>query len=538
MDDNVKVKLEAAYDSNNSIKPVKRLDEWLKECKSRNLINDNYIDEKSILVFSHQLSRTGAPIVLLDLVRIMKKEGYKVAVISFMDGSLKEEYKKEEIPVLVYNSKYINEELIDVLSRYFGIWFINTLVLWTFVAYAKNRHIKVIWWMHENEQFYQIMQKEYCKLVKTKNMRFLAAGPYVQRMISTYMNTESEILNFGVKEERGTDAIQAYYNEHNIVRFLLAGTLSSLKGIDVLAEAIRTLPEVYHERSEYIFVGNMSTAEEGILEDLLTLDNEYDNVKIYDSLNHDDIYRLYDKVSVVVVPSRLEPTSAVAVEGLMKRKICICTDICGVSYYLENGKNAIIIPAGNSEVLAEKIKYVIDNVADLKYMCDAGYEVYKSVYSMECLECIEKEYGDKENLMYIQNDEHIGEYKSFIYAYNSTESEFCSYISSGTCIEANYYNGLVACIQDNNCVGVCSKRLMVKGGKIIETGYNKDKITLDDILAADSICFKGIVFRRNIVKNIPDYEVEYKNMAFERLYIHMAELGNLMFCDSERIADV
>lgn len=53
MDDNVKVKLEAAYDSNNSIKPVKRLDEWLKECKSRNLINDNYIDEKSILVFSH-----------------------------------------------------------------------------------------------------------------------------------------------------------------------------------------------------------------------------------------------------------------------------------------------------------------------------------------------------------------------------------------------------------------------------------------------------------------------------------------------------
>lgn len=79
---------------------------------------------------------------------------------------------------------------------------------------------------------------------------------------------------------------------------------------------------------------------------------------------------------------------------------------------------------------------------------------------------------------------------------------------------------------------------MVKGGKIIETGYNKDKITLDDILAADSICFKGIVFRRNIVKNIPDYEVEYKNMAFERLYIHMAELGNLMFCDNERIADV
>ena len=54
MDDNVKVKLEAAYDSNNSIKPVKRLDEWLKECKSRNLINDNYIDEYLFLAISYQ----------------------------------------------------------------------------------------------------------------------------------------------------------------------------------------------------------------------------------------------------------------------------------------------------------------------------------------------------------------------------------------------------------------------------------------------------------------------------------------------------
>lgn len=599
MDNNVKIKLEAAY-NNNNIQPMQLLDEWIKECKTKDIINDNYIDEKSILVFSHQFSRTGAPIVLMDLVRIMRKKGYKVAVISFQDGELKEEYISEGIPAVVYKSKYVNKEFLDILSGYFSTWLINTLVLWPLVYYAKNRHIKLMWWMHENEKFYQIMQKEYSKLVKTKNMKFLAAGPYVQRMISTYMHIESEIMNFGVKEESGVDAIQSYHNEHNIVRFLLIGTLSSIKGVDVLADAIRILSDDYHKRSEYIFVGNISTAEDGIIENLTELNNEYDNVKVYDSLAHDEIYGLYDRASVVVVPSRLEPTSAVAVEGLMKRKICICTDICGVAHYLEDGKNAIIIPTNNSDVLAEKIKYVIDNITTLKNMCDAGYEVYKNIYSMECFEnswknimaelnkpqpelaldiiiynyndtaglmrtlssvydtfydnkqvividdaseedclgSIEKEYGDKENLMYIQNDEHIGEYKSFIYVYNNTESELCSYISSGTYMEANYYNGLMERMMDNDCVGACAKNIMIRAGKTIRTGYDKEIVTLDDVLAADNICFEGVVFRRGIVKNIPDYESEYGNMAFERLYIHMAELGNVKFCDSEMIINV
>ncbi len=600
MDDNVSGKIENVYDMDNDIQPVQLLSEWINECKAKDIINDNYVDKNSILVFSHQLTRTGAPIVLLDLIRIMKKEGYKVAVISFMDGDLKDEYMAEEIPVGIYRSSYISRELIDILSKYFGMWFVNTLLLWPLVAGAKNKHVKLMWWMHENEQFYEIMHKEYCNLVKTKNMKFLAAGPYVKRMINIYMHTESEILNFGVKEEKGMNAVQSYYNEHNIVRFLLIGTLSTLKGVDVLATAIRLLPDEYHEKSEYIFVGNIRTSEDEILENLTELCNKYDNVKVYSSLKHDEVYRLYDKASVVVVPSRLEPTSAVAVEGLMKRKVCICTDICGVSHYLENGKNAIIIPAGNSEVLAEKIKYVIDNITDLKYMCNAGYEVYKKVYSMynfenswknimsewdnprlepslviiiynyndkvglmktlgsvydtfydnkkvviiddasqdDCLEIIEKKYGDKDNLIYIQNDEHIGEYRSFRYAYNNTKSEYCSYMPSGTCLEANYYNDLMEHIQGNDCVGACAKRFMIKGGKVIESRYSKEKITLEDVLAADSICFDGIVFRRDVVNDIPDYEAEYKGMAFERLYIHMTELGNLIYCDSETIVDV
>ena len=41
-----------------------------------------------ILFITHQLSRTGAPIVLLDMIKLCKREGADIDVITMMDGEL------------------------------------------------------------------------------------------------------------------------------------------------------------------------------------------------------------------------------------------------------------------------------------------------------------------------------------------------------------------------------------------------------------------------------------------------------------------
>lgn len=46
---------------------------------------------KRILVITHQLSRTGAPVVLLDVIRICKDQKYYIDVITMLDGELREE---------------------------------------------------------------------------------------------------------------------------------------------------------------------------------------------------------------------------------------------------------------------------------------------------------------------------------------------------------------------------------------------------------------------------------------------------------------
>ena len=149
-------------------------------------------------------------------------------------------------------------------------------------------------------------------------------------------------------------------------------------------DAIKKLPDEYIKQSEFIFIGNVKGADTDILDSIVRLTVRYDNVKLLDSMPQDDIYRIYDSLSVVVVPSIYEPTSAVAVEGLMKKKICICSDICGVSYYLKDNESAYIFPSGDSQALAEKIKYVIDNIELLADIYESGHKVYEQNYSMEC----------------------------------------------------------------------------------------------------------------------------------------------------------
>ena len=44
-----------------------------------------------ILFITHQLSRTGAPIVLLDMIKLCKRERADIDVITMMDGELGEQ---------------------------------------------------------------------------------------------------------------------------------------------------------------------------------------------------------------------------------------------------------------------------------------------------------------------------------------------------------------------------------------------------------------------------------------------------------------
>ena len=49
---------------------------------------------KNILLISHELTYTGAPLSLLKAAQVLKEEGYNIITVSLVDGDLKQEFEK------------------------------------------------------------------------------------------------------------------------------------------------------------------------------------------------------------------------------------------------------------------------------------------------------------------------------------------------------------------------------------------------------------------------------------------------------------
>ena len=96
---------------NNHINEEKIIDEPLYRSSinyiyypSKSLTNNS----KNILLITHELSRTGAPIVVLDTAKVLVKNNYFVTVISLKDGPLMEEFINIGVPVIIMpQMKYV-----------------------------------------------------------------------------------------------------------------------------------------------------------------------------------------------------------------------------------------------------------------------------------------------------------------------------------------------------------------------------------------------------------------------------------------------
>lgn len=76
----------------------------------------------------------------------------------------------------------------------------------------------------------------------------------------------------------------------------------------------------------------------------------------------------------------------VAAEVMMAGKLCLCTDVCGIAHYIEDGVNGFTFPPEDVDALAEKIKFIIDGHGHLEDVGKAGHDIYESYFSMEVFE--------------------------------------------------------------------------------------------------------------------------------------------------------
>ncbi len=339
--------------------------------------------EKKILVITHQLSRTGAPIVLLDMIRVFWEQGYKLEVITMLDGELRTELEKMEIPIKVQEHFLQQADEFFAYAGGFDFVVANTLVTFEALHLLKYMQIPVLWWLHEGRQYFEYFHKVLPDFQELpSNIHVVSVGHYVQKVVEELYGVTTEILHFGIEDK---------YTNHrrstgNKVRFLTAGTYSKVKAQDILVEAIRRLPEEYQQKAEFFFCGNEQMYDESIFLPVKQLCEEYENVTLLHQLSRSETLEWMEQCDCLVVPSRIDPIPTVAVEMMMKGNLCLCTEVCGVAHYIEDGVNGFTVPAEDVQALAEKIVYIIENNCHLDDIRLAGRKIFEMYFSKQVFE--------------------------------------------------------------------------------------------------------------------------------------------------------
>ena len=164
---------------------------------------ENFISSKEeynnpVLLISHELSRTGAPIQLLELAKALCALGYQPFVYSLSEGDLIYDYMNINIPVICQLGSVPSADWINRLVDDYNIIFVNTLLLASYVRYLSTRSKRIFWWIHESSFYFK---EQYCTdIPKSENINILAASEITGTYITKYLKRNSSLLNVCVED--------------------------------------------------------------------------------------------------------------------------------------------------------------------------------------------------------------------------------------------------------------------------------------------------------------------------------------------------
>ena len=358
----------------------------------------NIKSSKNILIIIHELSRTGAPTVAIEAAKTLSRKGYYVTVLAMRRGPLLNDLLDYGIPVVIDRQLVIiseNRTLAEDRGKHFYVdsFIIShdcTIMVTAVYRNLINRYLNdnspIIWWIHEGKESYKIFGKTMPREI-TNNIKVYTGGQYAQKQLKEHgFLYKPKILNYGVHDAfiETTDI-----DKPSSINFLFPASITERKGQDVLLDAIDLLPRKYHQKASFIFIGDINSDADLqgkiIKKRIIAAKNIHPNLIYKTSMSKEELFEIYKQIQVLVVPSIDDPMPVVATEAFMLKKVVLCSDSTGTSYYLKDGVNGYVFKSKNARQLCDKIKTIIDN-PHLDSIGKKGREIFENNFSIETFE--------------------------------------------------------------------------------------------------------------------------------------------------------
>lgn len=320
---------------------------------------DTFLEETSglpqpeILLIMPDCSFTGAPLVLFKLAQILQNNGYAPACLALLDGPMRQDFEAQGIPVtIVDNVAFLPKAQLQKLAENFNLCLCNTILTHQ-EALEFQKFIPTILYIHEAMNLLDYIHFDPKIKENLPQIRQLVCpSEYSAEFIRLYTSAPIAICHNSVNDAaKGLTASPV----GKTVKFALIGAMSLRKGIDTACAAFTHLPKGC---AELHIIGKITPTAQKTFEDY----QNYPGIIWHPQINNQsEKINLFNNLDVFLIPSRDESCSLVALESAMLSKPLIISRNVGASYLVEDSKNGFIVQTSDSNALAAKMKYFIDN---------------------------------------------------------------------------------------------------------------------------------------------------------------------------------
>jgi GT2 family glycosyltransferase len=317
-------------------------------------------DSRDLLFVSHDLSLSGAPMMLFHAARWCQQNGIFVLVMALKDGPLREKLEAEAIPLIIDPLIATGHNSFAKFARNFDLIVANTIRSAAAVNAMQNTGIPVAWWIHEPGSVGGHYLREDTKLRAALPMAAIVFAPsertaafyrpFTDRPVVCLRNAIPDVA----QEDQALGTSELYP-----LRFLMLGSIEPRKGQDVFVQAIAALPLELQQAGEFHMLGRIMDPKFGAR--IAAAAGPLKNVSIDGPRNHQEALEAVRGIDVLVCSSRDEAMPVTILEALSLGKAIISTNVGGIGEILTEGHEALLVRPEDPEALAVAMQRLLED---------------------------------------------------------------------------------------------------------------------------------------------------------------------------------
>ncbi|CAA9252375.1 MAG: hypothetical protein AVDCRST_MAG42-2300 [uncultured Chthoniobacterales bacterium] len=310
-------------------------------------------DRRRLLIVSHEMTLSGAPIQLAYLVMWLREHGWHPVVVAPEAGPLEAKLPGVEI---IYESQLLIDPAYGALRRLipqFDCVLANTIATWEAVQACQFERVPVVWYIHETQVGVQLMQ-----IIHMIEPSLAVADAIVTptqttaRVYAPFRNRSIDVIAYGIPPLAAAPTATS-----EKLRFAVVATYEARKGQDLLLDAIEKLPGDVRARCVFQLVGR--ALEEAFSESLAGRAHALGNVQLLGSLGHEQALQTIRESDVLVCPSRDETMPIVLLEAMSMGKPSVSFDVGGIHEWIVDRVNGMLAPAQDTTALGSAIERLV-----------------------------------------------------------------------------------------------------------------------------------------------------------------------------------